>query len=142
MKLRITTFALCAAIVGGMAVAPLRADEPSRKAAKIVAEAWLDLVDSEKYGESWEEAASYFQSRISKDDWIAMVGPVRKPLGALKSRQFLGSKYVTEAPGAPDGEYVIIQYKASYENKKNAVETITPMKDAGGRWRVSGYHVR
>ena len=62
-----------------------------------------------------------------------MVGSVRDPFGALKSRQFLGAKYATELPGAPDGEYVVIQYQASYENKKNAVETITPMKDGDGR---------
>ncbi len=142
MKLRHTILVLFAAILGGLAAAPLRADEASRKAARSAAEAWLDLVDSEKYGESWDEAASLFKSRISKDKWTAMVGPVRKPLGSLKSRQFMGSKDAIELPGVPDGEYVIIQYQASYENKKNAVETITPAKDDDGRWRVSGYFVR
>ena len=71
-----------------------------------------------------------------------MIGSGREPFGAVKSREFVGAKYVTEAPGAPDGEYVIIQYKASFENEKNAVETITPMRDADGQWRVSGYFIR
>ena len=107
-----------------------------------MAEAWLNLVDAEKYGESWEEAASYFKSMVSKNKWTEMVGSVREPFGALKSRQFLGAKYATELPGVPDGEYVIIQYQTAYEHKKKAVETITPMKDGDGQWRVSGYFVR
>ena len=142
MKFLPTTFVLFAAILGGLVAAPLRADEASRKAARSAAEAWLDLVDAEKYGESWNEAASFFKSKISKNKWTEMVGSVHEPFGALKSRQFLGAKYTTELPGVPDGEYVVIQYQASYGNKKNAVETITPMKDGDGRWRVSGYFVR
>ena len=142
MKKQLTAFVLFAAILGALATAPLRADEAARKAARGVAEAWLNLVDAQKYGESWDEASAFFKSKISKNKWTEMVGSARKPFGALKSRQFLGAKYATELQGAPDGEYVVIQYKASYENKKNAVEDITPMKDGDGRWRVSGYYIR
>jgi len=46
------------------------------------------------------------------------------------------------APGAPDGEYVVIQYDSSFENKTEAVETVTPMLDPDGVWRVSGYYIR
>ncbi len=92
MKLRLTTFVLFAAILGGLAAAPLRADEASRKAARSAAEAWLDLVDAKKYGESWDEAVSFFKSKVSKNEWTEMVGSTREPFGALKSRQFLGSK--------------------------------------------------
>ncbi len=49
---------------------------------------------------------------------------------------------MTSLPGAPDGEYVVIQIQTSFENKKSAVETITPMLDKDGRWRVSGYQIR
>jgi hypothetical protein len=45
-------------------------------------------------------------------------------------------------PGAPDGEYYVIQYDTSFEKKKSAVETITPMVDKEGKWRVSGYYIR
>ena len=43
--------------------------------------------------------------------------------------------------GAPDGEYVVLQFQADFENKAQAVETITPMLDEG-QWRVSGYYIR
>ena len=142
MKLQPAAVVFLVVILGILIAVPLRADEASRKAARSAAETWLDLVDAERYGESWGEAASFFKSKVSKSKWTEMVGSAREPFGALKSRQFVGAKYATELPGAPDGEYVVIQYQASYENKKNAIETITPMKDGDGRWRVSGYFVR
>ena len=30
----------------------------------------------------------------------------------------------------------------SFQNKKSAVETITPMKENDGKWRVSGYYIK
>ncbi|MEW6584469.1 MAG: DUF4019 domain-containing protein, partial [Nitrospirota bacterium] len=50
-------------------------------------------------------------------------------------------KYATSLPGAPDGEYVVIEFETSFENKKSAVETVTPMMDSG-KWRVSGYYIK
>lgn len=44
--------------------------------------------------------------------------------------------------GAPDGEYVVIQFSASFANKKSALETITPMLGKDGKWRVSGYYMK
>lgn len=71
-----------------------------------------------------------------------MVSVARKPLGAVLSRTFKLAKYSTSLPGAPDGQYVVIQYDTSFENKKSAVETITPMLDRDGQWRVSGYFIK
>ncbi|MDH3763924.1 MAG: DUF4019 domain-containing protein [Gammaproteobacteria bacterium] len=34
-----------------------------------------------------------------------------------------------------------MQFKTEFKNKKNAIETVTPMFDRG-QWRVSGYYVR
>jgi len=45
-------------------------------------------------------------------------------------------------PLPPDGEYVVIQFKTSFENKKAAIETITPMLDKDGKWKVSGYFIK
>jgi len=42
----------------------------------------------------------------------------------------------------PDGEYVVIQYDSSFEHKQSAVETVTPMLDKDGKWRVSGYYIK
>jgi len=52
------------------------------------------------------------------------------------------TRYTTTLPGAPDGEHVVIQFDSSFTNKKTAVETITPMFDKDGVWRVSGYYIK
>ncbi len=49
---------------------------------------------------------------------------------------------MSSLPGAPDGAYVVIQYGTSFENRKHAVETVTPMRERNGAWRVSGYFIR
>ena len=67
---------------------------------------------------------------------------MRKPLGKLKTRTLLSKTYATSLPGAPDGKYVVIQYTAVYENKTSAIETVTPMEDTDGTWRVSGYYIK
>ena len=58
------------------------------------------------------------------------------------SRNVTSRQYSEKVPGAPDGKYVTIQYETAFENKAPAVETITPMLDPDGTWRVSGYFIR
>ena len=60
----------------------------------------------------------------------------------MLSRKILSAKYTKTLPGAPDGEYVVIQYESSFEHKQSAVETITAMLDKDGKWRVSGYFIK
>jgi hypothetical protein len=54
----------------------------------------------------------------------------------------LSAKYTRTLPGAPDGEYVVIQYSAAFEKRQSAVETVTPMFDRDGKWRASGYYIK
>ena len=126
-------------LVVGVAMAQVPDKE---KAAISVAEKWLAAVDDGHFAGSWQEAAAYFRNAISKEQWEQSLQAVRKPLGKLKSRQVLGKSYKTSLPGAPDGEYVVIQFKTSFENKASAVETVTPMMDKDGKWRVSGYFIK
>jgi hypothetical protein len=111
-------------------------------AAVSAAEKWLAVVDKGKYEESWKEAAEYFKNAVKQKQWEQSLQAVRNPLGKLISRKVNSKTYMTSLPGAPDGEYVIIQFDTSFENKKKAVETVTTMMDKGGGWRVSGYYIR
>ena len=105
------------------------------------AQSWLKLVDSANYAESWDEAASLFREKVSRTEWKRAISSARSPLGSLKSRQFQSAHYMTSVPGAPDGEYVVIQFRASFEKKQSAIETVTPMLD-NAEWKVSGYYIR
>jgi hypothetical protein len=112
------------------------------KSAISAAERWLSLVDNGKYRESWKEAAEYFRAAVDQIQWSKTLQAVRRPLGEVISRKIKSATYTTSLPGAPDGEYVVIKFETSFKNKRSAVETITPMMDRDGRWRVSGYYIR
>lgn len=106
------------------------------------ADAWLKLVDAGDYKQSWESASSLFKNAITDDQWEQRVGAVREPLGKMVSRKLKAAHYATSLPGAPDGKYVVIRYASSFQNKKSAVETVTPMLDEDGEWRISGYYIK
>ena len=128
----------------GVAMPAVRAQEGAAAVAEArkAAEAWLALLDRGQYAKSWDEAASLFRDAMARDVWSGTAQKVRAPLGKLKSRKLRGAQYATSLPNAPPGQYVVIQYDASFERQPAVVETITPMLDADGKWRVSGYYVR
>lgn len=117
------------------------AAEGKKDAAKQAALEWLVLVDAMQYEASWKEAASLFRAQVSTSGWVSAVAAVRRPLGDFVARNLISATYATSLPGAPDGEYVVLQFQTEFENKAQAVETVTPMLDEG-QWRVSGYYIR
>ncbi len=112
------------------------------KAAITAAEQWIGLVDAGKYAESWTEAAGYFKNAVTQEKWAQSLKAAREPLGKLISREVKSATYATSLPGAPNGEYVVIRFETSFENKKSAIETVTPMLEKDGKWRVSGYFIK
>ena len=103
---------------------------------------WMSLITGGKYGESWDQAANLFKKAISKSDWIKSLNGILPAYGKLINRELLSATFKTSLPGAPDGEYVVITYKTKFEKKAEAIETVTPMKDTDGIWRVSGYFIK
>jgi hypothetical protein len=83
-----------------------------------------------------------FQNAVTKEQWLASLKAVRTPLGKVVVRKLKSKKYARSLPGAPDGEYVVIQYETQFEKKKSAIETVTPMLDKDGHWRVYGYYIK
>lgn len=116
--------------------------QDAEDAAQKSAEAWLALVDAGRYDESWDEAASLVKDAVAQDKWGQSIAGARRPLGAVVSRTVKSRTYAKTLPGAPDGQYVVIHYATKFENKQSAVETITPMMDTDGKWRVSGYFIK
>jgi hypothetical protein len=103
---------------------------------------WLALVDQGQYSQGWLAAADYLKSAVDRRDFIKSLTEARKPLGDVQSRELFAKQYTTSLPGAPDGQYVVVQYKTSFANKKSATETVTPMLDKDKKWRVSGYYIK
>ena len=105
------------------------------------AKEWLGLIYDNNYSQSWDNAASLFQNAISKEQWTQQLSGIVPPLGKVISRDLISSEYHTTLPGAPDGKYIVTQFKTSFENKNESIETVTQMKD-GDQWKVSGYFIK
>jgi hypothetical protein len=135
---------LCLVIVGLLLSggAAMASNDEKEAAAISAAEKWLATVDAGEYAASWNEAAEVFRNAVKQDQWEQLMTAARKPLGKPISRTVVTKVYQTSLPGGPDGEYVVIQFETSFENKKAAIETVTPMMGKDGMWRVSGYYIK
>jgi hypothetical protein len=103
---------------------------------------WLSLIDNGQYPESWDHAAELFRSSIAKSEWEKIILSVRETFGPVRHRELKASTYTKMLPGAPDGEYVVLQFDTRFENKSHAIETVTPMRERDGSWKVSGYYIK
>jgi hypothetical protein len=129
-------------LVAACAAGPARAADKPEDAAQAAAESWLKLVDDADYAGSWEQAAKAFKGAVTKDQWQQACAGVRTPLGKLVSRKLKSREYTEKLPGAPDGKYVVIQFDTAFASRASTVETVVPMLDSDGTWRVSGYFIR
>lgn len=115
---------------------------PDVAAAQAACEAWLKMHDAGDPAGTWETAASMFKSAVSAPAWQQAWQAVRQPLGAVRRRRSRSATHSRALPGAPDGEYVVMQFDTAFENKAEAVETVTLALDRDGAWRVAGYFIR
>jgi hypothetical protein len=102
----------------------------------------LKRLDAADYTGTWEAAASVFKLAVSAQAWQQASQSVRNPLGAVRSRSDRSATYTKTLPGVPDGEYVVVQFDTSFENKAQAIETVTTALDRDGIWRVAGYFIK
>ena len=119
------------------------ADEAGRfKKAQTAAHTWLLGVDQGDYPKSWLEAAQPFKKAVTSAQWQTALTEARAPLGAVISRQPVLVQYKPPVPNAPTDEYVMIQYQTRFANRVTAIETVAPIRETDGLWRVSGYFVQ
>jgi hypothetical protein len=120
----------------------LAAETQPEVAAQPAAVEWLALVDAGKYVESWETMSPGFKKAVSKRKWKSTAEKVREPLGKFTSRKHKSAEYSKELPGAPEGEYVVLQYDSVFERKPTAIEKVTLILGQDLNWRVSSYAVK
>ena len=103
---------------------------------------WLELLDSGKSGVAWDSASKQLQSVVKRDAFIAQVRAARKPLGKLESRSAVKFARAHDIPGAPTGDYAIIEFDGKYANGKHLSEQLVWTIEDTGIWRVAGYYYR
>jgi len=139
MKQLASLFVVAAALAAPLAHGQ---QQDAVRGAVDAASRWLVQADAVDGAATWDQAASEFQGAVSRADWTDALKRVRQPLGAVTARKLVSSAFKRSLPGAPDGEYVVIQYDTQFEHKAHAVETVVPMRERDGSWKVSGYFVK
>jgi len=143
--MRLAAVALCSLMLGGgvpCVAQGLEGPDSALARARVAADAWLALLDGTQYEASWDSAAALFRAAVSRSAWETALLKARAPFGPVRERTLLTAAYRTELPGVPPGQYVVMQYEADVTGGRKVVETVTPMIERDGRWRVSGYYIR
>lgn len=132
---------LSAGLVMGVAATGAYPQSTPVALAKKAGEQWLALLDSGKFGESWDTASAGFRQKVTREAWISSLSK-RVALGKLISRKLITAEVLPDSPDIPPGQYVKVLYRCSFENLNPAVELVIPILEDDGTWRVSNYLVR
>ena len=151
--------AIFLAFFSGAAAAQMKAPPPSTPGASVImpagdssnafrelaaqaaGEKWLGLLDRGEYSKAWDECAQLFRQRVTREQWVDSLPSTRAPFGAMTSRKVEVAAYKTSLPGAPDGQYVTVRYRTTFEKKEGAEELVTFAFEEG-LWRPTGYFIR
>jgi len=110
-------------------------------AGALAAGGWLLLLDRADWGRAWESSSAIFRGTVPLAAWMDGIPKVRAPLGRLAERTQAEAVYKTTLQGRPDGEYVTVIFDSKFEDKA-VQEVVTTVRDADGKWRVTGYSTR
>ncbi|MEP3420861.1 MAG: DUF4019 domain-containing protein [Erythrobacter sp.] len=107
-----------------------------------IAEPFVAAIDDGDWQESWNAAGEFFQSQATAAEWAQTIEPVRVPLGAVEERRLTNVQRVATLPGAPEGDYEVLQYQTKFANRGPiAIETVIMIKN-GATYDVAGYFIR
>jgi DNA-binding CsgD family transcriptional regulator len=120
---------------------PVSATSVPDSASERSARDWVALLDQERWADSWSAAGTLFKANVAKTAWTAQIQSVRQRLGPASSRLVQNVTEASSLPGAPDGEYEIIQFLTNFEHKNGATETVVLSHEPPG-WRVVGYFIK
>lgn len=117
------------------------ANAEKEAAGKLAAGGWLVLLDRGDWGRAWETSSAMFRASVPLATWMDGIPKAREPLGNVVERTPAESAYKTTLEGRPPGEYVTVIFDTQFDKKK-AEEVVTTVREADGKWRVTGYSTR
>ncbi len=127
-----------------MIIYPILSERPDTEKAEKATHAameFLQLVDSEKYAESWEISADLMKEQVTRQEWAEKLTKARTLSGALIKRSPKDVSYSTSAQDSPEGEYIALTFDSKYQREASVSEYVTVMLE-GDRWRVAGYFIQ
>jgi hypothetical protein len=96
----------------------------SRAQSESQARGFLQLLDQGLQDESWQTMSVAFRSLNERVHWNTRQQVIRTSYGPLESRDLKHISYRKTFSLSPDGEYIIVQFRSSYQNKAETIETL------------------
>ncbi len=93
------------------------------------------------WGSAWENSSAVFRGSVPLATWMDGIPKVREAMGTFVERTPANSAYKTTLEGRPAGEYVTVIFASKFD-KKELQEVVTTVREADGKWRVTGYSTR
>ena len=124
---------------------PTDASQPTQRDDRETIEAstkWLALLDAGKTGAAWDASSPYLKSVVTRQKWIEGITAARKPFGKFVKRTPTKFARSHSMPGAPEGDYSIIEFDTEFADGKRASEQVIWMLGEREVWSVSGYFIR
>jgi len=88
------------------------------------AENYLELLDQGRSEEAWQEMSAIFQALGNQNQWRGRQQAIRAAYGPCASREFHRIDYRQSYNLSPDGQYYTVQFRSSFQNKRDTVETV------------------
>lgn len=121
------------------AAAPLLPAQ-SEGAARKAAEKWLALIDQGNYKDAYKQGSRHGQDHATFEEWEPQVRAMRDGVGEMQQRNFTSAKATKSMAGAPDGDYMVLEFASAFAKKAKASESVM-MSREGGTWKGCGYFI-
>ena len=115
-------------------IVDIKISETEASEFRNIAEAWLKLVDTGKFSESWDGISAELKAKFSREKWPAAMEPFLKKVGKLKSRNL--KSIVSSEPGM-----IAVDFDSSFSKLKVATETVFLKLGEDGKWHISSYSI-
>ena len=108
--------------------------------ASSAATQWLELLDDREYEEAYDREPARVRAGGTTRQFVRSMTARRAPFGRAVSRRLIGTASSHKLTGAPDGDYVSVLFKTSFQHKSVAAERVILLNDRG-TWRVVDYRL-
>lgn len=102
---------------------------------KQLATSWLNLIDSERFAESWKLLGNKLQTKYAENAWADALRPLLSHAGKIKKRTFRTASYSDS-----EGDSVIVEFESSFAKVPKGKEVVTIAREEG-QWKIAGYSI-
>ncbi len=102
---------------------------------KQLATSWLNLIDTERYADSWKLLGNKLKTKYAENAWGGALRPLLSQAGKIKKRTFHSVSY-----SDVESETVIVTFESSFANVKAGKEVVTIARE-DGQWKIVGYSI-